>query len=175
MEYWDLYDKERNKLNKIVKRGDKLQDDEYHIVINAWIRNSKNEFLITQRAANKKYAFMWECTGGSALKGETSLDAAVREVKEELGLEVDRENGQLLGSTLRYYPNCPDIFDAWLFTSDASIEDVTIQEEEVCNVMWASVEKIKELYNQKKFEANHFFEKALKNLAQIENFSPSKE
>ena len=44
MEYWDLYDKERNKLNKIVKRGDKLQDDEYHIVINAWIRNSKNEF-----------------------------------------------------------------------------------------------------------------------------------
>ena len=88
MEYWDLYDKERNKLNKIVKRGDKLQDDEYHIVINAWIRNSKNEFLITQRAANKKYAFMWECTGGSALKGETSLDAAVREVKEEFGIDV---------------------------------------------------------------------------------------
>ena len=164
MEYWDLYDKERNKLNKIVKRGDKLQDDEYHIVINAWIRNSKNEFLITQRAANKTYAFMWECTGGSALKGETSLDAAVREAKEELGIEVDRSTGQLLGSTLRYYPNCPDIFDVWLFTSDASIEDVTIQEEEVCNVMWASVEKIQELYNEKKFEANPFFEEALKNL-----------
>lgn len=30
MEYWDLYDKDKNKLNKIVKRGDYLSDDEYH-------------------------------------------------------------------------------------------------------------------------------------------------
>lgn len=164
MEHWDLYDKKRNKINKIVKRGDILKDDEYHIVVNAWIRNSKNEFLITQRAANKKYAFMWECTGGSALAGETSLTAAVREVKEELGIDLDESTGKLLGSTLRHYPNCPDIFDVWIFTCDISIEDVTIQKEEVCDVMWASVEKIKELYNEKKFEANAFFEDALKNL-----------
>lgn len=164
MEYWDLYDEKRNKLNKVVKRGDKLQDDEYHIVINAWIRNSKNEFLITQRAETKKHAFMWECTGGSALKDESSLDAAIREIKEELGIDVDKSTGKLLGTTLRYYPNCPDILDVWIFTSDVSIKDVTIQEEEVCNVMWASVEKIKELYNDKKFEANAFFDEALKNL-----------
>lgn len=164
MEYWDLYDEKRNKLNKVVQRGDKLNDDEYHIVVNSWIRNSKNEFLITQRAATRKFAFMWECTGGSALKGETSLDAAVREVKEELGIDVDRNTGKLIGTTLRHYPNCPDIFDVWIFTSDVSIKDVTIQEEEVCNVMWASVDKIKELYNDKKFEANAFFEDALKDL-----------
>lgn len=30
MEYWDLYDKDKNKLNKTVKRGDYLSDDEYH-------------------------------------------------------------------------------------------------------------------------------------------------
>lgn len=146
-----------------MRRGEKLLDTEYHIVVNAWIRNSKNEFLISQRAATKTYAFMWECTGGSALKGESSLDAAVREVKEELGITVQKSNGKLIGSTLRYYPNCPDIFDVWLFTSDCSIEDVTIQEE-VNDVMWASVDKIKELYKNNKFEANAFFEDALKNL-----------
>ncbi len=164
MEYWDLYDEKRNKLNKIVQRGDKLQDDEYHIVVNTWIKNSKNEFLISQRAATKKFAFMWECTGGSALKGETSLDAAVREVKEELGIVLDKSNGKLIGTTLRYFPGCPDIFDVWVFISDISIEDVKIQEDEVCNAMWASAEKIKELYNEKKFEANDFFEEVLNNL-----------
>lgn len=164
MEYWDLYDEKRNKLNKVVQRGEKLQDDEYHIVVNAWIRNTKNEFLITQRAATKKFAFMWECTGGSALNGESSLDAAIREVKEELGINVDKSTGKLIGSTLRHYPNCPDIFDVWLFTSDVPIEEVRIQEEEVCKAMWASVDKIKELYNEKKFEANAFFEDVLKNL-----------
>lgn len=59
VEYWDLYEKESNKINKIVKRGEKLNDDEYHFVINFWIRNSKNEILITKRSKNKKYVFMW--------------------------------------------------------------------------------------------------------------------
>ena len=59
MEYWDLYDKDRNKLLKAVKRGDKLADDEYHIVINAWIKNQQGEFLIAQRSANKIYPLMW--------------------------------------------------------------------------------------------------------------------
>lgn len=157
-EYWDLYDKDRNKLEKVVKRGDKLQDDEYHLVVNAWIKNSKNEFLITRRSANKAHPLMWECTGGSAIKGESSLQAALREVKEELGVEVNPETGKFIGSTLRYYPNCPDILDVWIFESDVSINKVTIQKEEVCDVMWANAEKIKELYNGNQFEANAYFE-----------------
>jgi len=161
-EYWDLYDKNRNKINKVVKRGDKLRDDEYHLVINAWIKNSKNEFLITQRSENKAHPLMWECTGGSALKGETSKNAALREIKEELGISIDESTGILIGTTLRYYPNCPDILDVWVFESDISIDYIFIQEEEVNDVMWASVEKIKELYNENKFEANAFFEEVLK-------------
>lgn len=66
-EYWDIYDKNFEKINKTVKRGDKLKDDEYHLVINAWIVNSKGEFLITQRVETKPHPLMWECTGGSAI------------------------------------------------------------------------------------------------------------
>ena len=162
MEYWDLYDKNRQKLNKVVKRGDYLKDDEYHLVVNVWLKNNQNEFLITQRSANKSFAFMWECTGGSALKGETSKEAAIREVKEELGIDVSKSKAKLIGSTLRYYEGCPDILDVWLFDSDAKIEDVKVQEEEVNDVMWASTKKIYELYKNNKFEANAFFEDVLK-------------
>ena len=161
MEYWDLYDKNRKKINKTVKRGDPLQDDEYHLVVNAWIKNDKNEFLITQRSENKKFAFMWECTGGSVLQGETSIEGAIREVKEELGIDVDKSTGKLIGTTLRYYPNCSDIFDVWLFTSNVPLSDVKVQEEEVCNVMWASIDEIKKLREDKKFEANAFFDEVL--------------
>lgn len=160
-EYWDLYDKNRNKLNKMVKRGDKLTDDEYHLVVNAWIKNSNNEFLITQRSENKSHPLMWECTGGSALTNETSVEAAIREIKEELGIDINKECAKFIGSTLRYYQGCPDILDVWLFTCDVDINDVTIQEEEVNNVMWASVETIKELYDNKKFEANAYFDEVL--------------
>ena len=162
VEYWDLYDKNRKKLNKVVKRGDYLNDNEYHLVINAWLKNKQGEFLITQRAANKSYAFKWECTGGSALKGETSKEAAVREVKEELGIDVSQSNAILIGSTLRYYEGCPDILDVWLFESDIKLEDVKVQKEEVNDVMWANYQKIYELYNNDKFEANAFFADVLK-------------
>ena len=164
MEIWDLYDKDRNKLDKKVQRGERLEDNEYHLVVNAWIRNSKGEFLITQRAPNKSFPYMWECTGGSALMGETSLEAAAREIKEELGIEIDKSTGELVGSTLRYYSGCPDILDVWVFEDDTSIDNVVTQEEEVCNVMWASPEKIREMYVEKKFEANPFFENALNSL-----------
>lgn len=157
-EYWNLYDKDRNKINKTVKRGDKLNDDEYHLVVNAWIKNDKNEFLITQRSPDKPHPLMWECTGGSALQGEDSITAAIREVKEELGIEVDKNSAKYIGSTLRYYPNCPDILDVWLFTSNATLEDITIQEEEVNDFMWATKEKIMELYEIGKFDANAYFE-----------------
>ena len=44
-----------------------------------------------------------------------------------------------------------------------AIENVKVQEEEVMDVMWASREKIMELYNEGKFEANAFFKEVINN------------
>lgn len=161
MEYWDLYDKDRNRLNRTVKRGERLKDDEYHIVVNAWLKNKKGEYLISQRSANKKHPLMWECTGGSVLKDEDSMDAAIREVKEELGITIDKEKGTLIGTTTRYYEGCPDILDVYLFECDIPIEEVIYQKEEVCNAKYATVQEILQLVKDQKFEVNAFFEKAL--------------
>ena len=162
MEEWDLYDENRNKMNKTIIRGQKLADNEYHIVVNAWVMNSKNEFLISQRAPHKTYPYKWECTGGSILKGETSIDGAVRELNEELGVNVDKNNAVLLGTTKRYYVGCPDILDVWLFKSDVDVNDLKLQEEEVCDAKWASAEEIKQLVEDGKFEINAFGDEALK-------------
>ena len=161
MEYWDLYNYEGKKKEKIAIRGNNLEADEYHLVVNAWIVNNKNEFLITQRAKHRSHPLMWECTGGSALLGEKSIDAAIREVKEELGINVKKENAIYIGCSRRYYDNCPDILEVWLFHQDVSIDDVVIQKDEVNDVMWASKEKVLQLFNDGKFEGNSFFEEVL--------------
>lgn len=160
MEYWDLYDKNKNKINKTVKRGDTLKEGEFHLVANAWVKNSKGEFLISQRAAHRSHSLMWECTGGSAVCGETSLDAAVRELKEELNVDVLKEKGKYIGSTLRYYPNCDDILEVWLFSKDVDINSVKIQEE-VNDVKWATSQEIHNLCENNKFEANAFFQEII--------------
>lgn len=161
IEYWDLYNENRELLNKTIKRGEKLQDNEYHLVTNAWIINDNNEFLITQRSENKTHPLMWECTGGSALKGETTLDAAIREVKEELGIDLFKENAIFIGSIKRYYPNCPDFLDVYLFKSNVLKDKIKIQDEEINDVMWATKEEILNLKNNNKFEANAFFNEVI--------------
>lgn len=161
MEYWDLYDYRGNKKKKIAIRGTKLNNDDFHLVVNAWILNDKGEFLITQRSANKSHPLMWECTGGSAILGESSIDAAIREVKEELGIDVSRSKAIFIGSSRRFYDSCPDILHVWLFKIEGKVPKIKIQEEEVNDVMWASRGKILELFHNGKFEANSFFDKVL--------------
>ena len=86
MELWDIFDAEREKRGKTVYRG-KLSDGDMHVVVHICIFNSKGEMLIQQRQSHRdKFPDMWDVTvGGSALKGETSAQAAQRETLEEIG------------------------------------------------------------------------------------------
>ena len=87
-EFWDIYDEERHKTGKLHKRGLPLAEGEYHLVIHVWVRNSNGDFLITRRSPGKNlFPGKWECTGGSALVGEDSEAAALRETLEETGID----------------------------------------------------------------------------------------
>ncbi len=60
-EFWDLYNANREQINRFHKRGDVLEDGTYHIVVNVWIINSKTEVLLTQRHPQKKlWGGLWE-------------------------------------------------------------------------------------------------------------------
>ena len=161
MEYWDLYDKDKNMLERKAIRGEKLADNEFHLVVSAWVKNDEGKFLISQRSKNKAHPLMWECTGGSALMGESSLDAAIRELKEELNFDVCEDEATYIGSTLRFYPNCNDIFEVWLFTTKNKSQDIKIQEEEVNNYKWATKEEILELKKNNMFDVNAYFDEIL--------------
>ena len=84
---------------------------------------------------------MWECTGGSALAGDDSLAAAMREVREETGLTLNPENGKCVISYLR--DEC--FVDIWLFRQDFCLSDVKLLEGETCDAMYASAEQIRQM------------------------------
>jgi isopentenyldiphosphate isomerase len=142
-ELWDILDVNRNKTGRTVERGKPMKPDEYHLVVHVWIKNSKDEYLITKRTANKPYPLMWETTGGSAITGDDSLSAALREVKEEIGINIPTGKGKVFLSLTRQHDDCPDILDVWLFENiDIDINELTFQPEEVCDAKWAAPEQI---------------------------------
>ena len=134
MEMWDLYDIDRTVIGEHI-RGNKLPANSYHLVVHVWIKNNQGKYLISQRAKNRPTSpLMWECVGGSVLKGETSLQGALRETAEEVGIELLPQNGKLLFSNIRKQFN--DIVDVWLFTYDGIVSLKNATTDEVEQTVW---------------------------------------
>jgi len=153
-EIWDVYDGDRRLAGRTHRRADPLPEGDYHLVVHVWLLNGDGEFLITRRAPNKGYPNMWECTGGSALAGDDSLTAAVREVREEAGLSADPANGECV-----FTFTCEnDICDIWLFRQDFNLEDVTLQENETVDAKYASADEIRRMIAGGEFYAYDYME-----------------
>jgi 8-oxo-dGTP diphosphatase len=48
-----------------------------------------DRILVTQRSAESRLAWKWEFPGGKILPGETRADCIVREIREELNLDIE--------------------------------------------------------------------------------------
>lgn len=143
MELWDILDGNGNKTGKTVERGKPMGQDEYHLVVHVWIKNRNGQFLITKRTPNKKILpNMWETTCGSAIVGDDSLKAVLREVKEEIGIDLSPANGKYLFKLKRQHFDFPDFVDVWLFKEEVDITEVIYQPEEVCGAKWATPSQI---------------------------------
>ena len=91
MEIWDAYDKDFNKISDVTLiRGEPLPEGLFHLVCEIIVKHTDGSYLLMQRDKRKHFGGMWEATaGGSALRGETPLECAVRELREETGIESD--------------------------------------------------------------------------------------
>jgi len=128
-ELWDILDRDRNPTGRLHTRGEPLAEGDYHLVVHAWIVNSRGEMLITRRDFGKSFfPGMWETPGGAALAGEGSLEAAMREAKEETGIILCAGNAALFSSSRGDERH--GFYDNWLFRQEFDIKDVVLQEGE---------------------------------------------
>jgi len=143
MEHWDLYDRDRQKTGEIHLRGEKMPPERFHLVVQVVIFGSDGRMLIQQRQRDKiGWPGMWDFSAaGSAVAGDSSLDAAIREVQEELGLTLAPEELQPVLTMHGDSFFC----DIYLVHRDAAIEELSLQETEVQAVRWASEEEVLEL------------------------------
>lgn len=149
MEYWDIYDKDKKKTGRTMKRNDWcLKDDEYHLTVLGVVMRPDGRFLITQRVMTKAWApGWWEVSGGAAMAGEESREAVIREVMEETGLDVSEAEGGYMFSYHRENPGQGDNYfvDIYRFVLDFDESDLALQEEETLGYRLATREEIEAL------------------------------
>ena len=111
------------------------------MVVMAVIRNSNGEFLMQKRVESK--GGDWGETGGHPKSGETPIEGIITEVKEELGLDFSKEN------FIEYDSGCDgkDCYKMYFVTKDININDITIQQEELSEVRWFTMDELKGMVN----------------------------
>ena len=140
-ELWDIYDKDRQLTGRLHQRGIPLAPGDYHLTVFVWKLNSQGQLMITRRCPEKDFGLMWETTAGSAVAGDDSLTAVLRENLEETGQALDPSKGVFVST----YRGSNFFADIWLFRQDFDLEKVVLQPGETCDVMYATPAQIREM------------------------------
>jgi isopentenyl-diphosphate delta-isomerase len=151
MEYIDITDESGKLTGEVRSRTDVHRLGLWHRTVHVWVINSFGELILQKRARFKESnPGRWTISAcGHIAAGQTSLDAALQEVREELGLVITTSQLNYLfsvnetsaeGSFIRR-----ETQDVYLVNLDYSIDDFVLQKEEVDEVKgvpYAELEKL---------------------------------
>ncbi len=125
----------------------------WHHTVHIWMLNEHNQLLLQKRAVNKSlYPGLWDISvGGHIRSGERKESAAIREIAEEILLDIpeDRLNYQY---SIR---NCKMDDDGieirvinHIFTVilDTTKDNYSIDNEEVQDLKWVELEELEDLF-----------------------------
>ena len=155
MEIWDIYDENKKRTGRTMKRNDwNMKEGDFHLTVLGIIQRKDGKFLITKRVKTKAWApGWWEVSGGAAMAGEESQDAIKREIREETGLDVSKAEGGLAYTYKRINPEEKDNYfvDVYRFTLDFAESDIVLQEGETDGYQLATLEEIQQIAKDGKF------------------------
>ncbi len=143
MEIWDAYDGIFHKIPGMsLIRGKPIPEGCFHLVCEIIVRHEDGTYLLMQRDKKKHFGGMWEASaGGSALQGETPLECAVRELREETGILSDHltEIGRVL------HREHQTIYVEYLCHTNTDKNHVVLQEGETSAFRWVSLQELRHM------------------------------
>ncbi|MFA6305941.1 MAG: NUDIX domain-containing protein [Candidatus Gracilibacteria bacterium] len=151
MEYFDLYDKNGKQLNQTKLRTEVHKDGDWHAAVDIWILNSHGELLLQKRAKQKEsFPGLWEVScSGHISEGEDSKTSAIREIKEELGLDVEERELKFLFKAKDTCITNKGTFinnehkDIYLIKKDIEIKNLKPDPSEISEVKFMKIEDLK--------------------------------
>ena len=153
MELWDLYTFDRRKTGETMTRGQRQPEGRFRQTVHVCLFNKAGEMLIQRRQRFMKgWPGLGDFTaGGSALAGESSQEAAGRELLEELGVDISFA-GIRPALSLPFGKGFDDIFTR---EQELELAALRLQPEEVEAVQWAGEAKVLAMLEEGTFVPYH--------------------
>ena len=144
----DLYNKDSELTGLTYYKGDSIPEGYYPMVVMIAIQNSEGKFLMQKRVPSKGGDY--GVTGGHPKSGETPYEGIITEVKEELGIDIsDKE-------IIEFNSGCDgvDCYKMYYTKLDISMDEFVIQEEELSEVRWFSIDELEDMVDKKILNQN---------------------
>lgn len=123
------------------------RDGLWHRTVHIWVVNGNREVLLQRRVESKEnYPGLWDISAAGHISfGETSLEAAEKELFEELGITVHPGDlhyvtslvGEAVLNEGRYIDR--EWVDIYILHREILLDSLTLQAEEVAEVRWSSL------------------------------------
>jgi len=115
-----------------------MKDKELIVAVGIVIINKNNKVLIAKRPKGKAMADKWEFPGGKLEKNETLQECGVREIQEELSLDISIDN--YLGFENLYGDDCD--FCLHIYTAHKVNEDQILVLNEHSDHAWVAFDEL---------------------------------
>lgn len=156
-EYIDIINKDTGENTGEIKlKSEVHKNGLWHKTAHVWCVNSNGEILLQHRSKDKKnFPNMWDISAaGHISSGESGEQGAIREVKEEIGVDLSISDLKYLGTVIQevvlndgtYVDN--ELNEIYIFILESNI-DFKMQEEELDQLKWVSVPDFKKWVNNK--------------------------
>ena len=137
----DILDAEGNYTGESCLKSVAHQHGYFHATVHVWLFTKDEKILLQKRAPTKKvFPNLWDISvAGHVGSGEEILDAAVREIYEEIGLELSKEDLTKIGTRTHQVAHANGIQDnefhhVFIAELKVPVEELTVQEEEVAGL-----------------------------------------
>jgi 8-oxo-dGTP diphosphatase len=151
MEIWDAYRENGTLVGCDLVRGDDIPNGLFHLVSEILVKHTDGMYLLMQRDWEKpNYPGLFEASAsGSVLKGENAYNAAIRELKEETGIEVNELK------PIYKIVRKDTIFYGYICETDCDKNSITLQNGETISYLWLSKEDLFKFANSDKYVQTH--------------------
>lgn len=146
MELLEVLNENGNSTGEILDKNRVHKEGKYHKEVAIILLNNKGELLLQKRASTKEIEpNKWAWHGGHVIAGETSMEAIIRETKEELGITLSENQIELLAELKRDKLPNRQYTIAYYSVCNLSVDDFNIQKEELSEVKWFSFKDFRDM------------------------------
>lgn len=142
----DILNEDGTKTGKCATKSEIYQKGYWYRSVHIWIINDKHELLMQKRNPHKKtFPNLWALSlAGHVLSNETSLESGLRELKEELDIDVKPEQLEFLFTIKREQPYENSVLrvfdDVYLLPWNLDVEHTKVQVEELTDIKYVYYE-----------------------------------